>query len=884
MKKIDQIAIGAILHDIGKFSQRAKIDNKYLNDDSEKQRICKKDRYGNFSYYHSLYTSLFMEENKKFFPKIEESFEKPEDNFINFASCHHNPRTVIGELIKIADELSSGMDRIPSESEEESNNFRKQKLISIFSGVNLVSEDEDSYSSYSKAKFVHSICPLDYYSPDSNIFFPKPEEEKVDLTEDYKKNWYKFINEFEKINQDDALKFFIKLKYLLEKYTWCIPSSTIDFPDISLFDHLYTTATIAVTLYQYHNEKGFNEKDINDKKIQKFLLISGDLSGIQKYIYNIYGNSTKGSAKILRSRSLYLELLNEISSRFLIEKLNLHYANLLYSIGGKFLIMAPNTDIIKNKLEEAETEITNWFFNNFKGELSLNIASQEFSGEDLNISNFSKKFRELIQKIEIKKKQKFSSLLLKNISTEKFIFDDNFSKYENGTCSFCGKEPAELNENTKAIENNITINNYSAINEEEPQKLCFLCNKMKLIGEKLPFVEYLAYSKDGDFKDDNILSIDFFDNKYKIYFFKKIQNINEKKFFEIYSLKSDEKYPVKLIFLNLPNNGSETLSFEDISNQSCLNNNYSIIQNLNCLGSNNNDLNDSKNSIDSLKNIGQKMLGVLRADVDNMGLIFSYGFEDKKFEQSKLSISRYFSLSRMFNFYFNGYLKNVISFNENYKNIYTVYSGGDDLFFIGPWDVIVDFALYMHNSFKKYVCNNNDIKISAAIGLFKPSFPVSRFASRTEKMLEKSKAEIKENNKNNTNQEFNLHGDKITIFNKSLEWDTFEKLLSEGRFLESELIKNKIYGNSKITSSFIYRLFTYSKMEQKFREENKVEMLKYKSLFVYDVSRNIVEKNNDVIINEELVTRIYNLVFNDNKFKDIIVPLSWALYKTRKSS
>lgn len=270
MKKNEQIVIGALLHDIGKFMQRANLPNKYLHDDNEKSRVCKTTKYGTFSHYHSLYTSLFMEEYEKYFPKTVEKFEKIEDNFSNYASCHHNPRTVIGLIINEADMLSSGMDRISTEdvdtedtipAEKSKFDFRKERMVSIFSEINLIDA-----ANKEKNRYVYEISPLDF---EKNIF-PFVESEKKDLSSEYLKNWENFLSEFKKINRNNINNYIQMLSYLLEKYTWSIPSSTIDFPDISLFDHSYTTASISSTLYNYHEDTNFNEAEIKDRKIKKF--------------------------------------------------------------------------------------------------------------------------------------------------------------------------------------------------------------------------------------------------------------------------------------------------------------------------------------------------------------------------------------------------------------------------------------------------------------------------------------------------------------------------------------------------------------------------------------------------------------------------------------
>ena len=851
MKKIDQVVIGALLHDIGKFSQRAKIPNKYLKDDSEKQRVCKTNKDGYFSYYHSLYTSLFMEENKKYFPAVEEQFEKKEDNFINFASCHHNPRTDIGKIVSVADSLSSGMDRIDLEDNEADTSFRKERLISIFSGINLT--ENEAADSAKKTRYVHHVCPLDYENKGPKDIFPFPEETKEDLSEQYLINWNSFLEEFRKIPKNNFFLFFYMLKYLLEKYTWCIPSSTINLQDISLYDHLYTTSAIAAAIYQYHEETGFNDADISNKEIKKFILISGDLSGIQKYIYNIYGNSLKGSAKILRSRSLFIEILNEISSRYLTELMGLHPANLFYSIGGKFLLIAPNTESTLVKLSMAEKEISKWFFKKFKAELSVNIAGIELSGKDLDVKNFADKFRELLTKIELRKKNKFSSVLFEDYSPGNFIFEEDYSKYSNGSCSFCGKEPAELS---------------SAEDKSDDEKLGLFCRQLKDVGEKLPFASYIAFSK---IKIKGIQeSFEFFDEKFFVYLLDKKQKINEKDFFEIYSFKSHETYPLKLITGHIPSDEKGALSFENIAEKSCSGNAFVSLKN------------DNESDVKKLNEnkFGQKLLGVIRADVDNMGFIFSYGFMNQELKD-RLSISRFFSMSRMFNSFFNGYLSNSISQKDSFRDIYTVYAGGDDLFLIGPWDTIIDFAVFMAKNFEEFTCRKKDITISASIGLFKPSFPVKRFASKTGEMLEKAKT--KELAKKD--EKIKLHGNKIFVFGKAVSWNDFYSLIDNGIFIESELTKNRIYGSSKITPSFIYRLIVYFKMQEEYEQTKKVESLKYKSLANYDIARNIVEKGEkDEIRNETLVKKIFELVFQENNMKNLIIPLTWAIYRTRKSN
>ncbi len=66
-------------------------------------------------------------------------------------------------------------------------------------------------------------------------------------------------------------------------------------------------------------------------------------------------------------------------------------------------------------------------------------------------------------------------------------------------------------------------------------------------------------------------------------------------------------------------------------------------------------------------------LAMLKADLDNLGSVFSEGLRES------ISISRYATLSRMLNYFFSLYVNYSLKANDNFKDIYTVFSGGDDL-------------------------------------------------------------------------------------------------------------------------------------------------------------------------------------------------------------
>ena len=119
-RELQMLVLGALLHDIGKFAQRAEVPCKYEKDENEMQRVCKHHKEGNyFSHRHTLWTVEFFEKYQNYFPEIESRFENPDDNMANFAGKHHNPNTPLQWIVAEADRLSAGMDRLKKNEEDE---------------------------------------------------------------------------------------------------------------------------------------------------------------------------------------------------------------------------------------------------------------------------------------------------------------------------------------------------------------------------------------------------------------------------------------------------------------------------------------------------------------------------------------------------------------------------------------------------------------------------------------------------------------------------------------------------------------------------------------------------------------------------------------------
>lgn len=363
------VILGALLHDIGKLIQRAQKNPR-------EQR-------------HTSWGEKWFDKN--FSDKLTPMFDIKTKQIVSSAIGNHHEYE---EYITLADAISAGMERIPLKNEEEGDPFT-DRLISALSRISISNKrKEDRY---------HKLALLG----ETNFEEVFPETNKNNPSEDYVGLLDRFNDEVESLNftRSSPLQVIEQIYFLLWKYTWCIPSAAYhNEPDVSLFDHLKTTAAITACLYDYKNEG--NEINIDGLTFQ---LIGGDISGIQAYIFEVLTQQGK-VAKRLRARSLFIQLLSEIASHKILHAFSLPLCNLIISAGGNFYILVPNIKDARNRLDKLQTEFDNWTLKELRAELSIHLASSEISGKELR--NFSKVSDQLKNKLSHKKYQPHKSVLL----------------------------------------------------------------------------------------------------------------------------------------------------------------------------------------------------------------------------------------------------------------------------------------------------------------------------------------------------------------------------------------------------------------------------------------------------------------------------------------
>ena len=751
-----EVILGALLHDIGKFYQRASPSEEVLSEVSRQMEnmLCPVVQ-GRYSHRHVLFTSEFCDRHLENLPS---NLDK--NSIVNFASYHHRPDSKMQEIIQKADVLSSAMEReVDEDYVGGSTAYRRVRLRSVMSEVKIKSpatKEKDT-------RWVHNLIELD---PERAFpFAASGSEDDRDLTGEYKQLWDRFIAAWSKNRVTDPWGFTKRALTILERFTWCIPSATNVLPDISLFDHMKTTAAIASCLYEAADTS------------EPFLLVVTDFAGIQNYIYSIRSGAG-GLARRLRARSFSVTLMGDGLIHKILRDLELPLTNCLISSGGKSYLLLPNTEKSRKIIESVKNEMDSWSLRKTHGEVRINAAmiSSSYSG----LRDFSLSLDQVSSALWEAKSRPLLSCL--QHSGRWVAFEDLIDHLEipedGGLCDSCQKHGGPM----RQVRDKLV-------------PICDRCHEDQEVGRLLTRSKFIAFYEKGNGR----FALPF--GSYDL-----LSSANALQG-EPYLVLCLQEYP------DLPGNIPLTAVFRSryVPHHE------------------DGDIKTFEELADAAQ--GRKSLAYLKSDVDNLGFIFGYGFKHGG-GSDLTSISRLTTLSRSLDLFFSGYFDYLLA--KEYPDIYTVYSGGDDLLCLGPWDKVIDLASRVREKFRLYTCGSPSWTISTGIALAGPKTPVLTSVGYVDRLLDASK-EIQgtdiipwpgEGASGATTK------DRITVFGTSSPWEHYSGLMQKGQWL-SRLLKD-----GKINTSRIRRLLRYAEMFRDFQRTGDTRNLKYIYLLSYDIRRN----------------------------------------------
>jgi CRISPR-associated protein Csm1 len=827
-KEYKELIIGSFLHDIGKIAQRAGLTLSEQSKGMEPQASPTDKNTGFYGYRHVPYTNHFFEDiGDQWLPKSGGVYWA---DIANCATYHHKPQpdNLFELIIQQADCLSAGHDR----GSDKPLTVNQDRLESIFANIRL----HDNNTTKHRFRITKSMLAEESY--------PQLELDD-DATDEIKALYQQMKGHLAKLEGSTGMDFDVyleDLKWVYSQYAWAVPSSLRNASDVSLLDHSLTTAAISSVLYQYHKKTGtFTKGEIENSKTDEFRFVSGDVSGIQDYIFADSTARPSGVSKRLRAKSFYIGALTQIASMMILRELELPCFCKILDAGGRFTLLVDNTDQTLEKLKSLQKLIDEWMFKNFSGSLRINLAFNTVcSGEDFKADRFKAVFDSIRNDTEIAKKRQFGSIFNEN---GKWNTSAMISELEPGEIKNLNDKNLEFFEELGRVlpgQSHLIVTDKDASNP----------GKLKDTALSRPFDKYRIqigeYGKQTGRSDDKVLAryqfvpgndefADIVDGQYIANYVPRIKpgDLANYKYLDMEELLEKENESSRA--------AGETKTFAHIAADSVgVNSEHQVA--------------------------GVPMLGVLKADVDRLGMIFGRGLgEERK------TIARMATLSRQIDMFFKGVLPNAVKSgdtNSQFQNIYTIYAGGDDLLLVGPWNVIMEFALYLRQKFTEYTCNNPDITISAGIVVTKAGFPLSEAARLAEEALEESK---------------NGGRDRITVFGQTLKWNEYEDALKDGKTLDGHL-EGSAYplpGSLKITKSFAYRLIKYARMGLSIKTQAKVNLAnaKWRSQLAYDTARNIKTDNNK---DSPALSELERITGQTDNIAKLLVAATYCNYKNRR--
>ncbi|HQJ72879.1 MAG TPA: type III-A CRISPR-associated protein Cas10/Csm1 [Spirochaetota bacterium] len=720
-QELKELIFAALFHDIGKLIERTEKTDFSANDESI------------FKYSHASSTYTFLNE---FFR---------DNTTTNLAARHHNPTAFTEWIIAKADRHAAGHERYPKGPDDEIRTGKeKRPLQSVIERI--------------KIKDLGIQKPRNSFMPGKisaeGIYAGKHDEEL--FMERYKGLREDLIHEIkvfnDKLGKAPCWEYNNAYRSMMLKYLWSVPDSARkeELPDVSLYEHSRITAILAACLYRYHKHHGTEgPEQVQSDSEKKYLLTGADISGIQKFIFNI---GSKGAYKNLKGRSFFMQLLPYLIARRILDAVDMDENQIVYLTGGHFYLMLPNTEKVREAVNKTFEDVNLELYRDFEGGLFVRGDYHELSPQELMNKDFRRSWDDLFQKLSFKDNNKYSGTACDNYETL-------FRPVNGRDADF-----RELGEYLRDGKDIIFISRDAS-------------------GGTDAFLGYRL-----DFNDS-------FDGKGEIAI--------------VLNLEKVPGRPVDFIYMLIGGLSGFNRDFDEVAKASK----------------------------------GSHLLGTLRMDVDNLGMIFREGFKDYCITERQpvdhFSISRITTLSTQLIMFFSIGIDAIIrDLRENYgddrdEKAVVVYSGGDDLFIIGRWDVIPDLAIRIREKFSEFACGNPCFTLSAGVALTPGKYPVYRAADHAGDAEDAAKSYSRGKKKK----------DAICFMGAPFDWSEFKMV--KDNYID-ELMKLDEADRRPVVRRINLVAWSYEKLKNEKRRRNRmkdsdikklIEAERWQWLMVYSFSR-----------------------------------------------
>lgn len=597
-----------------------------------------------------------------------------------------------------------------------------------------------------------------------------------------------------------------------------------ELADISLYDHVKLTAAFACCIYDYLNENKLDYKETlfaNEENFYKEEAFMLCSLDISGIQKFIYTITSKGALKMLRARSFYLEILMEHIIDLLLERLELSRANLLYSGGGHCYLLLPGTEKASMLLRQFCEEMAEWFLEHYRTELYMSCGYVKCSANTLR--NIPEgSYSELFQKTgAIVSKNKQSRYTAEQIVALNRREEEDYSR----ECKVC-----------------------KAIRQIDAEGVCPLCRSIEALSKAVLYAGFFTILS-SEAKEALPLPGGYglvADTE------ESLKQRMEKDSHYVRSYAKNQIYTGRHVATKLwVGDYSTGDTFEEFAKQA----------------------------------EGIDRIGILRADVDNLGQAFVFGFENPKYGSKHVSLPRVAAFSRQLSLFFKYLIRSVLEKGEydldgnsgvKKRKAAVIYSGGDDVFIAGAWNEVIELAIDLGRKFARYT--QGTLSISAGIGIYDAKYPVIAIAEECGGLEDESKRMPGKNAvtllpDGRTHEETCGDGEErnVRISDGTYTWEEFEqKVIGEKyRTLQKFLKSSEDRG-----MAFVYRI-----LELLRGQEDKINFVR----IVYALSRlEPAEEGPKKEHYQEFSKKMYAWIQNEADCRQLRTAINLYAYMHRK--
>jgi len=595
-------------------------------------------------------------------------------------------------------------------------------LISIFSRVHLPEQGQEDPRKARRAYL--EPAPLEMKG---ETLFPRhePPSDFAAAKESVGQRFQRAYASLQQTVKADDPRFFTAFYHLMERFAWALPN-TYGEPGVSLFQQWKAVAALA-----------FASGGVEEGPAEGFTLVGGDIPGIQRMIYTI---TSKGAAKALRGRSLFIQLLGDAVVRRLVHKLGLSQANVIYAAGGNFMLLAPAGESTQDLLSEVNEDVNQTLLETYEGDIALCLADVQIPAGAVGTAEFGTKYSlDLQHAVTRQKARRFAEIANGPGGWEK-VFEPRGDGGERP--NFCAVCQAELSlEELKDEDESLLLADAGELKPgETAPRVCYDCDTFRKLAEVVGRPERALYLRRGKGPGSDRwqellhgLSAGWW------YRFADLTEV---------AVPGETKYTLNDVdFINHGAHGflflSNTTPRVTQKDVEWWDETYPDQRGEVKIGA----IRNFELLAHAAKADGAlERVGVLRMDVDSLGRVMTRGlvYADKPHR----SMAATSALSTALGRFFAGDLD--VRCQEGTKVpdmaglrghagedlLYVIYAGGDDLFVVGSWHLLPLLAEQVRGAFERYVGENPFLHISAGITLEGRKFPLYQAATRAGEALD----------------------------------------------------------------------------------------------------------------------------------------------------